>query len=195
MDGHPPPRVRIRRLYPVFAVQQRKHELADIRARMNQRALAQPIGQVLPEAPHNVENRLRRFRAVRYLHRQRPRSRNRLQEKSRRNVRRNSYLPRFQHNILLAASPSVLSLCPVQLQQLGATLLQPDLQHLGNQQIAYALLFQLLIKKRSELLQQIKIALHSLPFANRASLARLHSSNCLKAVFTLRSPIGERTEN
>ena len=77
-------------------------------------ALPHFIRQVLPEPPHNPENVLRRFPVLRHLHAQRAPLRDRLHEKSRRNVRRDPHLPRLQHHILLRAPPGILPLRPVQ---------------------------------------------------------------------------------
>ena len=78
MDGHPPPRVGVHRLYAILAIEPRKHDLADIRARLHQRSPQHRIGQVLPKTMHDPKDCFGGLLAVRHLHRQCPRPRDQL---------------------------------------------------------------------------------------------------------------------
>ncbi len=168
MDRHPPPRVVIRRLHPVLAVEPGKHNLADVGARLDQRSSAQPrIRQVLPKPVHNIKDRLRRLVAVRHLHRQRSWPRDRLDKKASRYIRRDPDLPRLQHNVPRPASPRILLLRFIQVEIVHPALLHPDLQQASDQQIAYRLIFHLpvepglVIQMRPKLFQKPQIIPHS----------------------------------
>src|SRR5438105_4704502 len=100
--------------HAVFAVEFRKHDLANIGARSPQRAQAQPFRQILQEAMHNLENLFRRLLIVRHLHGQRAGMRDGAQKKARRHPGSDAKLTGFQNDLARAAVASKLDLSAIQ---------------------------------------------------------------------------------
>ncbi len=117
-DGQPPPRIGVRRrLHPVRRIEVREHQLAHIRSRRRERPRAQPLRQVRIKAVHDLEDLLHAAQVMRHLHRHRPRTRDRLHEKPRRDPGRQPHLPRLQHHVPLPRPPLELPLRPVRHQR------------------------------------------------------------------------------
>src|ERR1035441_5263524 len=80
-------------------------------------------------------NTICRVSVLRHLHAQRARLRDRLHEKSRRNISRDPHLPRLQHHILLRAPVRILLLRRIQSEKRPVFRLRPYLQKFFDEPI------------------------------------------------------------
>ena len=134
VDGQPAAGVRVRRsFHAVLAVEHGKHDLADVGARSDQRALAQRLRQVIQEAVHDAKDFFSGALIVRDLHAERSFASDAVDEEARSNIGGDAQLARLENDVALGAGGLQILLGAVEDEFLEASVLVADFQQAPHQ--------------------------------------------------------------